>query len=131
MAAETNREGGNLRRAAHNPAFYRARFVPERADIGGLQRSLVDSASDGQAGPARTGRGPSPARVRAVKGRARSVPDGAVNRSEQRSLAAKLIGLPSWEQAGSGDGRNDLLSSRSCAPDDAADWTGGPPRETG
>jgi hypothetical protein len=33
------------------PAIYRARFVPERADIGGLQRSVADSASDGQAGP--------------------------------------------------------------------------------
>ena len=41
----------DVRRGAHNPAIYRARFVPERADIRGLQRSLADSASDGLAGP--------------------------------------------------------------------------------
>src|SRR6266487_1264407 len=45
------RDHQDARRGAHNPAIYRARSVPERADIRGLQRSLADSASDGQAGP--------------------------------------------------------------------------------
>ena len=54
QVSETYRNRGgyeDARRGAHNPAIYRARFVPERADIRGLQRSLADSASDGQAGP--------------------------------------------------------------------------------
>jgi hypothetical protein len=39
----------DARRVAHNPAIYRARFVPERAGSSGLQRSLADSATNRQA----------------------------------------------------------------------------------
>jgi hypothetical protein len=45
--------------------------------------------------------------------RARRVPDRARNRGERRSLPDKLIRPPTWEQAGSGGGPNDLLSSGS------------------
>src|SRR5262249_2331549 len=42
--------------------------------------------------------------------RARYVPDWAVNQGDQRSLPDNLIRAPTWEQAGSGGDRDDLLS---------------------
>jgi hypothetical protein len=53
-----DRDERDARHFAHNPATFRARFVPEQAAIGSIQRSLTDNAADGLAGPEQLGRLP-------------------------------------------------------------------------
>src|SRR5215510_3128322 len=47
------------------------------------------------------------------QGRARHVPDQVVGQGSSRSLADKLIGLPTWVAARSGQGRASLIRMRS------------------
>jgi hypothetical protein len=46
-------------------------------------------------------------------GRARHVPDQVVGQGSSRSLADKLIGLPTWVAARNGRGRSSLIRMRS------------------
>ncbi len=57
--------------------------------------------------------GPEPAFQSAGSGRARCVPDGAVNPGDSRSLRSKPRWPPTWSQAGRTGNLNDLLSSKS------------------
>ena len=53
-----SRDKQDARRFSHNPAIYRARFVPEPPGTEGLQRSLAGSTVNGFAGTEQIGRLP-------------------------------------------------------------------------
>jgi hypothetical protein len=101
-ACATPHEASKPAAAATNPATALHRSLVTLTD---LRRRMLSARF-----PLNTEQSPGPGRSTV---RARYVPDGAANQGEQRSLSDNLIPAPTWEQPGSGSGRDGLLSSRS------------------